>query len=317
MSGGTPVIVHVAVGVILNQTGQVLIARRPDSAHQGGLLEFPGGKCEQGESVEDALRRELQEELGIAVLACHPLCKIQHDYGDKHVLLDVWVVDQFAGQPLGREGQPLQWLSIGSLSAADFPAANRSIINHLRMPDSIAITGTSLSDDDFYRRFDVLLASGVAMVQLRAKDLSLAEFSSRARKCLAHCRSTATQMVINAHLIELLELEADGYHIGAELAATLQQRPVADNVLLGVSCHDRRQLEIAQHLRADYAFLSPVLATDSHPEAIPMGWQQFSELAAEFNLPVVALGGMGAEDQGIAKRHGAVGLASISAFWPK
>jgi 8-oxo-dGTP diphosphatase len=316
MSVEAPVIVHVAVGVILNQVGQVLIARRPDSVHQGGLLEFPGGKCELGESIEDALSRELQEELGIRVLDCHPLCKIQHDYGDKHVLLDVWIVDQFAGQPLGREGQPLQWLSIHSLSPTDFPAANRSIITHLQMPESIAITGTSDSDDDFYRRFDALLATDVAMLQLRAKDLSLAEFSSRARKCLARCRSNGKKMVINAHLIELLELEADGYHIGAELAATLQQRPLPDSVLLGVSCHDRQQLEMAQNLGADYAFLSPVLATRSHPEASPMGWSRFAELAAEFNLPVVALGGMGREDGVLAKRNGAVGLASISAFWP-
>lgn len=317
MSAGTPVIVHVAVGVILNQAGQVLIARRPDSAHQGGLLEFPGGKCEQGESVEDALCRELKEELGIGVLGCRPLCKIQHDYGDKHVLLDVWIVDQFAGQPLGREGQPLQWMSIDSLSAADFPAANRSIINHLQMPDSIAITGPSLSEDDFYRRFDALLAADVAMVQLRAKDLSLAEFSSRASKCLARCRASGTLLVINAHLSELLALEADGYHIGAELAATLQQRPVPDNVLFGVSCHDRGQLAKAQQLGADYAFLSPVLATRSHPEASPMGWAHFFELTSECNLPIVALGGMRARDQATAKRNGAIGLASISAFWPE
>ena len=88
-----PPVIHVAVGAIRNGQGEFLLARRPEHLHQGGLWEFPGGKVETGETVEVALRRELQEELAITVGQATPLIKIRHDYGDKRVLLDVWRVE--------------------------------------------------------------------------------------------------------------------------------------------------------------------------------------------------------------------------------
>ena len=123
--------VHVAVGVIFNSQGQILIARRHDDAHQGGLWEFPGGKVESDESVCDALARELHEELGINIQAssCKPLIEIRHDYSDKVVLLDVWTVFEFDGEASGKEGQPLRWVDRSQLSGYDFPAANIAIID--------------------------------------------------------------------------------------------------------------------------------------------------------------------------------------------
>ncbi|POP53560.1 8-oxo-dGTP diphosphatase MutT [Zhongshania marina] len=125
--------VHVAVGVIFNSQGQILIARRHDDAHQGGLWEFPGGKVESDESVCDALARELHEELGISIQAssCKPLIEIRHDYSDKVVLLDVWTVSEFDGEASGKEGQPLRWVDRCQLSDYDFPAANIAIIGAL------------------------------------------------------------------------------------------------------------------------------------------------------------------------------------------
>ena len=120
--------VHVAVGVISDGADRILIARRADHLHQGGLWEFPGGKVEAHESVEQALRRELFEELAIEITAQQPLLSIAHDYVDKSVLLDVWWVDAFAGEPQGREGQPLRWVNVASLQDFEFPAANQSII---------------------------------------------------------------------------------------------------------------------------------------------------------------------------------------------
>lgn len=123
--------VHVAVGVIFNSLGQILIARRHDDAHQGGLWEFPGGKVESDESVCDALARELHEELGINIQAssCKPFIEIRHDYSDKVVLLDVWTVSKFDGEASGKEGQPLRWVERSQLLGYDFPAANIAIID--------------------------------------------------------------------------------------------------------------------------------------------------------------------------------------------
>lgn len=136
--------VHVAAAVIRDGSGQILIARRADSQHQGGLWEFPGGKVEADESVETALARELHEELGIVVGAARPLIKIRHDYPDKQVLLDVWEVSVFTGEPHGAEGQPLAWVKPRDLSNYEFPAANQPIVAAAKLPAQYLITPEDL-----------------------------------------------------------------------------------------------------------------------------------------------------------------------------
>ena len=121
--------VHVAVGVILDAENRILITQRAPTAHQGGLWEFPGGKVEAGESVQEALYRELYEELGIEIGGVSSLLEVSHDYGDKLVLLDVWVVREFTGVAVGREGQPLAWALPGALRDYQFPDANVAIVD--------------------------------------------------------------------------------------------------------------------------------------------------------------------------------------------
>jgi 8-oxo-dGTP diphosphatase len=123
--------IHVAAGVILGPGPQVLLALRPLDKHQGGLWEFPGGKVEAGESVQQALARELQEELALEVLDCEALLVTEHDYGDKQVCLDVWLVTRHAGEPQGREGQALAWVPLQKLTDYSFPAANLPIVTAL------------------------------------------------------------------------------------------------------------------------------------------------------------------------------------------
>ena len=132
--------VHVAVGVLLNEKAEVLVALRPCDVHQGGLWEFPGGKLEPNESVQQALGREFDEELGIRIHTCIPFTQIRHDYGDKSVLLDVWTVGGFTGIPSGREGQKIEWRRISELRGADFPKANEGIIRALKLLHGVAIT---------------------------------------------------------------------------------------------------------------------------------------------------------------------------------
>lgn len=123
--------VHVAVGVILSGQ-QVFLTKRADNVHQGGKWEFPGGKVEKDETVAQALYRELKEEIGIEVLSCFPLVEISHDYEDKSVLLEVFVVDNYLGEPSAQEGQQESWVEIMQLSTFDFPAANIEIIDKLK-----------------------------------------------------------------------------------------------------------------------------------------------------------------------------------------
>ena len=160
--------IHVAAAVIRGEGGKVLIARRADTQHQGGLWEFPGGKVEAGESVEAALNRELQEELGITVSAARPLIKVQHDYPDKQVLLDVWEVSQFTGEPHGAEGQPLAWASARDLASYEFPAANQPIVAAARLPDQYLITPDELETPELLRGLQKAIAGGIKLVSLRA-----------------------------------------------------------------------------------------------------------------------------------------------------
>jgi 8-oxo-dGTP diphosphatase len=121
-------LVHVAVGVILDADRNVLITRRAQHSHQGGLWEFPGGKVETGELPLDALMRELHEELGIVIGRTSVLLEVHHDYGDKTVLLDVHVVWEFSGEAVGLEDQPLVWVAPQDLASYEFPAANFPIV---------------------------------------------------------------------------------------------------------------------------------------------------------------------------------------------
>ncbi|WKD51629.1 8-oxo-dGTP diphosphatase MutT [Microbulbifer spongiae] len=123
---------HVAVGVVVRSDGKILIARRLRHQHMGGCWEFPGGKVEAGESVQQALCRELREEVAIAVRTLEPLVAIRHAYREKTVLLDTWQVTAFSGQAEGREGQEIAWVALRALDQYHFPDANRGIITALK-----------------------------------------------------------------------------------------------------------------------------------------------------------------------------------------
>lgn len=123
-------IVEVAVGVI-KKSNKIYISKRADDLHQGGKWEFPGGKREANETIEQALCRELLEEIGIQVTKQREFMQIEHDYGDKKVRLDVRLVESFKGQASHQEGQQSQWVVISDLNQYDFPDANKLIIDNL------------------------------------------------------------------------------------------------------------------------------------------------------------------------------------------
>jgi len=123
--------IDVAVAIIFNKLGHILIAKRPDHAHQGGKWEFPGGKIEKGESIEEALTRELAEEVGITVQQTSPFMALDYDYGDKLVSLNIWKVTQFVGDATGVEQQQIRWVSNEELVDFTFPEANKPIIDKL------------------------------------------------------------------------------------------------------------------------------------------------------------------------------------------
>ena len=309
-----------AAAAIFDESGRVLITHRPAHLHQGGLWEFPGGKLEAGESASEALARELREEVGIELQQARPLIRVRHDYPDKSVLLDVWRVDAFRGEAHGREGQAFKWVLPGELSDYDFPAANLPIITAVNLPDSYLVTPDPGDDlAAFLAQLESRLRDGIRLVQLRAKSLSGEAYTNLARQCTDLCRRYDAQLMLNADPAVVTEVGARGVHLDSGRLKSLQQRPFdkagPNAKWVSASCHSLQQLEQAARLGADFVMLSPVAATASHPDTVPLGWAQFQALTDQASFPVYALGGMTVEDLELAFAHGAQGVAAIRALW--
>lgn len=124
--------IHVAVGVIENAEGEILIARRREGQHLAGLWEFPGGKLEKGEDASEALCRELYEELGVKPSVSSFQFAVDHRYSEKSVSLLIFHVTEFSGEPRGQEGQEIRWVSREGLCSYPFPDANQKILAYLK-----------------------------------------------------------------------------------------------------------------------------------------------------------------------------------------
>ncbi|MDH5484011.1 MAG: Nudix family hydrolase [Gammaproteobacteria bacterium] len=307
--------VQVAVAVITNQNNEVLIACRPASAHQGGLWEFPGGKLEPDESVLDALEREIKEELDIDVQQFSPLIKIRHQYTDKSVLLDVWRVTSFHGIPRGVEGQPIKWVKIPDLININFPEADMPIIAALQLPDEYMITGSFTDHGDFSAKLKSSIDRGEKIVQLRCKDMATDDYLKVAEIAGAICQEKKAILLLNTSADVFAKTNADGLHLNSRALFEYDKRPIADNKLLSVSCHNQQEMQQAVRLGADILLLSPVRETTSHPGVPGIGWHAFADMVATVNCPVYALGGMTGKDKDEARQHGAQGIAAISSLW--
>lgn len=313
---------HVVVAVIFDEDQRrVLISRRGNDVHQGGLWEFPGGKCESGESVEQALSRELLEELGIAVRDAQPLLKVYHDYPDKSVLLDVWQVNAYVGEAHGREGQPVEWVAREDLTQRCFPQANLAIINALRLSPYYMITPDDGADPaDFMCQLEAVLGSGqVGMLQLRIKSLGDGDLL----RCYQQVKKLAAQykvdLLVNSAHRSLLDGGPGDASVGLHLTSAdlmaCERRPVPTSVWCAASCHNDEQLQHARHIGVDFVCLSPLHATTSHQGQAGMGWPGFSMLLEYAGVPVYALGGVAVCDLERVRLAGGFGVAGISSFW--
>ncbi len=318
---------HVAVGVVRNRGGDVLIARRADQAHQGGLWEFPGGKREAGEPVREALRRELEEELGIQVESAAPFLQVRHRYPGREVLLDVWEVTGYRGEPAGREGQPLAWVAPRQLCRYPFPPANRPILNRLALPPWYAVMEGEGSVGGYLDRLHRLIEQGIGLIYLRARDLSDSEYRVLIRACspvsdpggavLMRRDSPSPQPLSRKERGAGGRVEAShggwGLHLSAGRLAALSARPEGWRYV-AAACHDREDLLRAEALGLDFAVLSPVRPTLTHPRAKPLGWSLVGRWLAGRAMPVYVMGGLERRDLTWARRHGAQGVAGIRLF---
>ncbi len=305
-------LLQVAVGVIKNPSGQVLISLRDGKLHQGGLWEFPGGKIEALETVEQALTRELKEELDISVHAATPLITINHQYSDLAVQLRVLSVDCYKGEVKSCEGQPFLWVNPDDLVNYAFPAANRAIIAAARLPHYYAI----LDDADpalLLVNLKIILDKGIKLIQARLKTLSAEAVATFLQQAYPLCKSHNARLLLNSSAKNADSVEVDGLHLTSADLLACEHRPEGKQ-WVAASCHNLEELRHAEKINVDFVVLAPVLPTPTHPDAEVLGWSQFTGLVAQTNLPVYALGGLNEPDLLTARAAGAQGIAGIRAF---
>lgn len=123
--------IHVAAGALIDADGRVLLAQRPPGKHLALMWEFPGGKLEPGEHARQGLARELAEELGIVIGEATALMRFPWDYDGKSLLLDVFIVTTWEGEPRSLEGQSLRWVLPAEADPADLAPADRPVLAEL------------------------------------------------------------------------------------------------------------------------------------------------------------------------------------------
>lgn len=313
-------ITHVAVAVIENSQQQICISYREIHLHQGGLWEFPGGKLEHNETAEQALVREIKEELNLDIRSWYQLTKIEHQYSDKRVCLHVFRITSYTGTAVGLEKQAVKWVDKKDLFNYTFPEANSPIVRLLNLPDKYLITGRFSGINDFSEKLAAALNNGITLVQLRLKHDSFdnladaqpyIEYSARA--CEQHQALLMLNLTSDYYTaVKLDEISYAGIHADSGTLQQLTQRPSG---LFCASCHTEAELEKAAALHADFMVLSPVQQTNSHPDSDPLGWDNFASMIKPLSIPVYALGGVGPQDIMKAREYGALGVAAISALW--
>ncbi|MET3146954.1 UNVERIFIED_ORG: 8-oxo-dGTP diphosphatase [Xanthomonas axonopodis] len=302
--------------MITDPRGRILLTRRTETRDMPGLWEFPGGKREPGETSEQALVRELNEELGIEAQVGDWVMEVPQLYPDKRLRLEVRHITSWKGSPRGREGQAMTWVAADKLLRYSMPPADVPVVGVLRQPDRYLITPEPEDEARWLESLELALQNGITRIQLRARQLAPARWQALLQQVMRLRGRTRAQLLLNRDIALAADLGL-GVHLGSEQLAGLQERPLPAEQLVAASCHGLDELRHAQRLGCDFAVLGPVQATASHPGATPIGWDGFETLREQVSLPIYVLGGMQIEDLREARAHGAQGIAAIRSLWPQ
>jgi 8-oxo-dGTP diphosphatase len=303
------VAIEVVAAVIQRPDGAFLLAQRPAGKLYAGYWEFPGGKVEPGEPLQEAIARELHEELGIEVRRSYPWITRVFTYPHGTVRLNFFRILGWAGEPHPREAQEaIAWQRLDGELVAPMLPANGPVLAALALPVEYAITDAArLGVSQMLAHLERRLAAGLRLVQVREPGLSAEERNGFTRGVLARAKVYGCKVLTK----EPFE-GADGLHVTASQLKNLSSRTSG---LMAASCHTREELEHAMRLELDFVVLGPVKPTASHPGAAPLGWAAFARLAAGASIPVYAIGGLRRDDRDEAMRAGGQGVAMISGAW--
>lgn len=305
------------VAAIIRNNGRVLLAKRAKHKHQGGLWEFPGGKIEAGETPEQALKRELKEELAIEVTRLNPVFQTSHQYPEYGVHLDIWEVTAFDGEAEGAEGQEIAWVQPKHLLQYEFPDANKAIVTAARLSNRYLITPENLDRAEIVEGLRIALDEGIKLICLRAPNFFDPDYRDLAIDAVGVCAGRA-DLLVKGPFEWLGDFPMAGWHVTSKQLRQLADkgRPLPANRWLAASCHNAEELELAKQFGVDFVTLSPLAKTATHPEAEPLGWERAKQLIASYDRPVYVLGGLTGQDVPRAQQIGAQGIAAIRGLWP-
>ena len=315
MSNSDTSLVEVVAAVIVKADAGFLLQKRQQGKKYAGFWEFPGGKVEaRDDSLASALRRELHEELGIEVQQAYPWLTQVYAYPHATVRLNFFRVTQWLGNLHGREDQALAWQSLSEPLVTPLLPANVGLLRALALPPVYAISNArEMGADGFMPALQGALRDGLQLIQVREKWMLPDQVEAFAAAVVELAKTSGAKVLINSDLELALEIGANGVHLNSGQLMACDTRPALE--LIGASCHDARELEQAARLGLDFVVLGPVRSTASHPEAIPLGWEQFARLIERYPVPAYALGGLLARDLQTAWTCGAHGIAMQRGAW--
>lgn len=304
--------VKAAVGVIYNHLGQLLIGQRQKHQFMAGFWELPGGKIGASELPEQAIVRELEEELGIVVKTLSQHQTMACQYPDRKVLLSIYNIERYQGVATALEGQKLAWVALADLRKYPLLPTMSAFIHSITLADKYWITpANDHTSTAWMAGFKQKLTQRLSLIQLRSKVSLNSPFIAE----LHHkCQQNNAKLLLNIPNKTFNESHCDGWHLTTDEMLKLAQRPCASDKLLGASTHNLDEALHAQAMGVDFVVISPVKPTKTHPNAPAIGWGKAQEVAEKLNIPVYFLGGMTPAYLAKARNLGAQGIAGVSAF---
>ena len=299
--------IRVSAGILFDQNHNVLLTKRLASQSWPEYWEFPGGKLETDESLEQCLKRELLEEININVIGASRWITREFNQDDKILQVTFFLIHKWIGEIKNKDVAEYKWIDPKNIE--DWPEQilpkNLYILRALSLPPLYLITD-AYENPEFHKK--IKTSKREFFIQIREPKLE----KDKLIKLELDLKKINRHILVNSRHVH--ELSSDfGIHFTE--SDLLKQTQLNLNKINSASAHSLQNIQYAQKLGISFVVLSQVFETKSHPLTKGMGWDAFKAIVNQVDIPVYALGGMDLEDLDDSYNNGAVGIASQRKIW--